>query len=485
VPLVLGVDSSTQSTKVEVRDADDGTLVASGRAAHPPVHPPCSEQPPRVWWEALRSAVAQAGRRDVAGLSVAGQQHGMVVLDDTGTVLRDAKLWNDTESADVAADLVERMEPSGWAEAVGSVPLAAFTVTKLGWLARHEPAVLRRVASVLLPHDYLGFLLTGRRATDRGDASGTGYFDPTNDVWRPDLLDRFVAAGPWADRLPTVLGPTEPLGPIRDDALSTLDLRGPVVLGPGTGDNMAAALGIGLAPGDVAMSLGTSGTVYAVHDRPSADPSGIVAGFADATGRFLPLVCTMNATRVTATVARWLGVTEDELGSLAAETPTDGRGPVLVPYFDGERTPNRPDATGTMVGLDTGTSRGQIARAAFDGVVCGLLDGLDALGGTIGTTPSRIVLVGGGAGSPAFRRTVADLSGLPVLAQAGAEPVATGACVQAAATISGRSIADIQTAWSLDAGTVTEPDLTIERDAVRHRYRRTAASTVDTRRPDA
>jgi xylulokinase len=229
------------------------------------------------------------------------------------------------------------------------------------------------------------------------------------------------------------------------------------------------------------MSLGTSGTVYANHARPCADPAGIVAGFADATGRFLPLVCTLNATRVTATVARWLGVTEDELGSLAAETPAAGRGPVLVPYLDGERTPNRPNATGTLVGLDTGTTRGEIARAAFDGVVCGLLDGLDALDDTTGTSPTRIVLVGGGANSPTYRRAVADLSGLPVAVRAAGEHVATGACVQAAATLSGRPIADSQGAWDLDTGTITEPDPSVERDAIRHRYRNAATSTPDTR----
>jgi xylulokinase len=479
--LVLGVDSSTQSTKVEVRDVDDGTLVATGRAAHPAVHPPRSEQPPRAWWEALRSAVAQAGRRDIAALSVAGQQHGMVVLDGTGTVLRDAKLWNDTESAGVAADLTRRMDPTAWAGAVGSVPVAAFTITKLGWLARHEPDLLQRLASVLLPHDYLGFLLTGQYATDRGDASGTGYFNPTDGEWRLDLLDRFVAPGPWAERLPAVLGPTEPVGPATGQALEALGLVGPVLVGPGTGDNMAAALGIALEPGEVAMSLGTSGTVYANHDRPSADPTGIVAGFADATGRYLPLVCTLNATRVTAAVARWLGVTEAELGSLAADAPASSHGPVLVPYLDGERTPNRPNATGTLIGLDTGTTRAQIARAAFEGVVCGLLDGLDALSGTTATSPARIVLVGGGANSPTYRQTVADLSGLPVVIRTAGEHVATGACVQAAATLTGQPIAEIQKAWNLDAGTVVEPDPRVERDAIRHRYRNAATSTPDTR----
>jgi xylulokinase len=477
VPLVLGVDSSTQSTKVEVRDADDGTLVARGRADHPRAQPPRSEQPPAAWWAALRSAVGQAGRRDIAALSIAGQQHGMVLLDEHGVALRDAKLWNDTESADAAAAMTEQVDPSVWADTVGSVPLPAFTITKLAWLAKHEPRVLERVAAVLLPHDYLNYRATGRMVTDRGDASGTGYFDPGAGAWRPELLERFVGAAPWLERLPTVLGPLEPVGNATDIALAELGLTGPVVVGPGTGDNMAAALGVGLALGQVAVSLGTSGTVFAPNDRPCADPTGIVAGFADATGRFLPLVCTLNATRVTATFAQWMGVTEDELDHLALAAETGAGGVVLVPYLDGERTPNRPHATGTLTGFGTGTSRAQIARAAYEGVVCGLLDGFDALTAVTGTSPDRIVLVGGGARSPAYRRVLADLSGLEVLVPSLDEHVATGACVQAAAVLTGRSIFDVQAAWNLGAGSMTEPDDAVDRDAVRHAYHGAARAT--------
>ncbi len=477
MPLVLGVDSSTQSTKVEVRDADDGTLVARGRADHPRAQPPRSEQPPAAWWAALQSAVGQVGRRDIAALSIAGQQHGMVLLDDHGVALRDAKLWNDTESAAVAAAMTELVEPSVWADAVGSVPVAAFTITKLAWLAKHEPQVLERVAAVLLPHDYLNYRATGRRVTDRGDASGTGYFDPSAGGWRPELLERFVGAGPWLERLPTVLGPLEAAGNATDIALTELGLTGPVLVGPGTGDNMAAALGVGLALGQVAVSLGTSGTVFAPNDRPCADPTGIVAGFADATGGYLPLVCTLNATRVTATFAQWLGVTEDELDVLALAAETGAGGVVLVPYLDGERTPNRPDATGTLSGFGTDSNRSQIARAAYEGVVCGLLDGFDALTAVTGTSPDRIVLVGGGARSPAYRRILADLSGLEVLVPSPDEHVATGACVQAAAVLTGRSIPDVQGAWNLGAGSTTEPDATVDRDAVRHAYHRAARAT--------
>ena len=472
MPLVLGVDSSTQSTKIEVRDADDGTLVATGRAPHPTVRPPRSEQPPSAWWDALRVAVASSGRHDIAAIAVAGQQHGMVLLDGSGRAVRDAKLWNDTESAPEATDLTQAMDPADWAAATGSVPVASFTITKLAWLARHEPWALDRVATVLLPHDYLSYRLTGQIATDRGDASGTGYFDPTAGTWRPDLLERFVGPGPWTDRLPAILGPLEPHGHLTAAAAADLGLEGSPLVAAGTGDNMAAAIGIGLTGSEVALSLGTSGTVFATHDSPSADPSGAVAGFADATGRFLPLVCTLNATRVTAVVASWLDVDEDQLAHLALGADPGANGAVLVPYFDGERTPNRPTATGSALGLTTATSRNDLARAAFEGVVCNLLEGLDALVAVTGAAPERIVLVGGGARSVAYRRITADLSGLPVLVPQHAEHVATGACVQAAAALTGRPIEEIQRGWGLRRGSTIEPGLGTDRTRIRSTHRR-------------
>jgi xylulokinase len=482
MPLVLGVDSSTQSTKVEVRDVDDGTLVATGRAPHPAVRPPRSEQPPSAWWDALRSAVADTDCRSIDAIAIAGQQHGMVLLDGSGAVLRDAKLWNDTESANAAATLTQEMEPARWVEAVGSVPLAAFTIAKLAWLAANEPAVLSRVASVLLPHDYLDHQLTGQLTTDRGDASGTGYFDPVGGDWRDDLLERFVGLGPWQTRLPQVLAPLEPIGRASERGREDLGLTSFPLVGPGTGDNMAAALGIALSPGDIAISLGTSGTVFAVHATPTRDPSGTVAGFADASGQYLPLVCTLNATRVTASVARWLGVSENELDRLASQTLSRPGRVVLVPYLDGERTPNRPSATGTLLGLDTATTREQIARAAFEGVACGLLDGLDALVTKTGLSAERIVLVGGGAKSPAYQKAIADLSGVPVLLPSSDEHVALGACVQAAAVLSGRSITETQQSWGLGRGTIVAPDIEVDRGDVRRRYR--AAARRDDGEPE-
>ena len=249
----------------------------------------------------------------------------------------------------------------------------------------------------------------------------------------------------WAGVVPDVLGPREHAG----------DWRGAVVA-PGTGDNMAGALGIGLRPGDVAVSLGTSGTVYTVSDRPTADASGAVAGFADATGMFLPLVCTLNATKVTDAVRRLLGVGHAAFDELALAAPAGAGGLTLLPYLDGERTPNRPAATGTLTGLRTDVDRGHLARAAVEGVVCGLLDGLEALA-AFAPCGGQLIVVGGGARSAAYRQVLADLTGRPVVVPAVEEQVAAGACVQAAAVLTGAGAADIADAWDLRAGAVVEP----------------------------
>jgi xylulokinase len=447
VPLVAGVDSSTTATKVEVRDLDLGRVVASGSSPHPPTRPPRSEQQPAAWWSAFEAAWQQAGTPDVAAVSVAGQQHGMVALDDHRQVIRPAKLWNDTESAPEAAWLIDRL-PGGrraWAEACGLVPVASFTITKLAWLRRHEPQAWERLAHVALPHDWLTLELTGRLVTDRGDASGTGYWSAASGTYRHDLLALVDAERDWSSAVPPVLGPLEAAG----------EWNGALVAA-GTGDNMAGALGVGLRPGDVVVSIGTSGTVYGVSDEPVADPSGIVAGFADATGRHLPLVCTLNATKVTEAVRRLLGVDHDELDRLALAGPPGAGGLTLLPYFDGERTPDRPDATGVLAGLRSDVSREQIARAAVEGVACGLLDALDALA-SVAPTGGQLIVVGGGARSRAYRQVLADLSGRALLVSRSPEQVATGACVQAAAAVAGAEPADVADAWDLGAGDVVEP----------------------------
>lgn len=486
MPLVAGVDSSTQSCKVVVRDAETGALVRQGRAPHPDG----TEVDPQAWWEALCTAVdAAGGLADVAALSVAGQQHGMVCLDQAGEVVRPALLWNDTRSAGAARDLVAEAGGGAagrrfWAEAVGSVPVASFTGTKLRWLARHEPERAARVAAVCLPHDWLTWRLAGAPGlaalrTDRGDASGTGYWSLRTGDYRLDLLEqafgRVVA-------VPTVLGPAEAAGVLDADALGAAagsgvapsgSAPGGIRLGPGTGDNAAAALGVGAGPGDVVVSIGTSGTVFSVADVPAADPGGAVAGFADATGRYLPLVCTLNAARVLDAAAAMLGVGLDELTDLALAAPPGADGLVMVPYLEGERTPDRPLSTGALHGLTLRTATpAYLARAAVEGMLCALADGLDALTAQ-GADARRVILVGGGARSAAVRRIAPQVFGRPVVVPPPGEYVADGAARQAAWVALGGAAPP---QWMVD-GTreyAAEPV-----PAVRERYAQARDRTVD------
>ena len=478
MPLVLGVDSSTQSTKVELRDADDGRLVASGRAPHPATVPPRSEQEPAAWWAALREAVAPLPRVEIAAVAVAAQQMGLVTLDSSGGVVRPAKLWNDTESAGQSRRLVAQLGADAWARACGSVPVASFTITKLAWLKECEPASWARVARVLGPHDWLTWKLTGRLVTDRGDASGTGWWSPAEGRYREDLL-ALVEARDWQRALPEVLGPLDVAGRVTSEAADQLvpGLAGALVAA-GTGDNMAAALGLGLRAGEVVVSLGTSGTVYTVSEHAVADATGRVGSFADATGRHLPLVCTLNATKVTDAFARVLSLGREAFDSAALGAAAGAGGVVLVPYLDGERTPNRPDATGVLAGLRSDLSAGALARAAFEGVICGLLEALDALPAAGVDATGRLSLVGGGAKSPAYRRILADLAQRPVTVPHGDELVATGACVQAAAMLQRRAPEAIARAWRLGEGAVVEPDPRVDAAAVRAAYARARDALV-------
>jgi xylulokinase len=423
--LVAGIDSSTQAVKVVVRDAETGALEREARIQHPPG----TEVDPAAWWEALQAATSEGLLDGVSAIAVAAQQHGMVPLDVDGKVVRPALLWNDTRSAEAAQDLVEELGgPAAWADAVGSVPVASFTVTKLRWMADHERHHARSTASVVLPHDYLTWRLRGAGAaelvTDRGDASGTGYWSPAEGRYRPELAERALGHLP---RLPRVLSAHEPAGETPEGLL----------VGPGTGDNMAAALGVGASAGDIVVSLGTSGTVFAVHERPTSDATGAIAGFADATDRFLPLVCTLNAARVLSATAALLGITLANLDDLALSAPRGAAGLVLLPYLEGERTPNRPRARGLLAGvrLENATP-GNLARAAVEGMLCGLADGLDELR-RAGVDAKRALLIGGGARSRAVRELAPSLLGIPVSIPRPGEYVADGAAKQAAWVLSG------------------------------------------------
>ncbi len=482
--LVAGVDSSTQACKVVVREAATGRLVREGRASHPDG----TEVHPRRWEDALRAAIEDAGGLDgVEAVSVGGQQHGMVALDEHGEVVREALLWNDTRSAASAGDLVrdlgdgdEAVGRQRFADSVGVVPRASFTGAKLRWMADHEPHRADATAAVALPHDWLSWRLAGAgqggsgssRAgladlfTDRGDASGTAYFSARTGEYRADLLE--LATRGRKPALPRVAGPSESCGAVE----ASWGAAPGAVLGPGTGDNAAAAFGLDAGAGDVVVSLGTSGTVSAVSDTAPADPSGIVAGFADASGRQLPLVCTLNAARVLSATARLLGVDLEELSRLALAAAPGAGGLVLVPYLEGERTPDRPEATGALHGMTLATmAPGHLARAAVEGLLCSMADGIDALAGQ-GTQVSRVLLIGGAARSEAVRQVAAQVLGREVVVPAPGEHVADGAARQAAWVLSG---ADEPPVWggSGSAGaTVVPADASGDGEAVRARYAR-------------
>ncbi|WP_241988630.1 xylulokinase [Cryobacterium sp. TMT1-3] len=424
--VVVGVDSSTQSCKVVSVDADTGELLHLQSAPHPDG----TSVDPQRWWEAFEQAggsASAAGDGRVLALGVSAQQHGMVALDAHGTPVHDALLWNDVRSAPQAKALTERYGASMWAEEVGVVPVASFTITKLAWLHENRPELAARVEQVLLPHDWLTWNILGRppeATTDRSDASGTGYFSVHNNEYRLDLLE---AALGHAARVPRVLGPSDRAGVT----------NGGVIVSAGAGDNAAAALGLGVAEGDVVVSIGTSGTVFASTSASITDASGSVAGFADAAGGQLPLLATINGARTLVATARMLDVDIERFGALALGAPIDADGLLMLPYLDGERTPNLPDATGSLTGMRRANMRPEnLAQASVLGLVCSLADALDSLRGQ-GVPVRQVILIGGGSQSPAVQKIAADVFGVPVVLPAPGEYVALGAARQAAWALDG------------------------------------------------
>ncbi len=459
---MAGVDSSTQSCKVVIRDLSSGAVIRSGRAGHPEG----TEVDPTAWWEALQEAIAAAGGLDgVSAIGVAGQQHGLVALDAEGTVIRPALLWNDTRSADAAATLTSEIGAAEYARRTGVVPVASFTASKLRWMADVEPENAARIAAIALPHDWLTWRLRGygpqndspmgpvldQLVTDRSDASGTGYFDPVRNEYDRDLVAAALRRDAGAIVLPRVLGPSE-----------HVPGRSGLIVTAGAGDNAAAALGMGAASGDIGVSIGTSGTVFAVTDVAVADPAGAVAGFADAAGGFLPLVATLNAARVLDATASLLGVDHAEFARLALAAEPGAGGLVLQPWFEGERTPNLPDASATLFGMTlAATSRENLARAAIEGVLCGLAEGLDRIRAH-GVEAERILLVGGAAHNDAVARIAAQVFDAPVIVPAPGEYVALGAAAQAAWGLEGTA-----PNWPTDSTARLEPDT---RPVIREQY---------------
>ncbi len=439
-PFVAGVDSSTQSCKVVICDPVSGRIVREGRASHPEG----SEVDPQAWWDAFLEAVrAAGGLDDVRALSVGGQQHGMVCLDSQGEVIRPALLWNDTRSAGAAEELTcERGDGDlergarWWAQATGLVPVASFTVTKLRWLADNEPENARKIAAICLPHDWLSWKIRGGfeavglegLCTDRSDASGTGYMDRADAVYRREILAQALRISVEEAEgiiLPKICEPVEAMG-CGDPAQGW----GEIAIGPGCGDNAGAALGVGLGVGQALLSLGTSGVVAVVSETPVEDPSGQVAGFADASGHWLPLACTLNASRILDAVGAMSGLGYEELDEAALSLP-DAGGLRLVPYFEGERTPNLPDATARLEGMTLKNStRAHFARAGVEGLLAHMRFALECVR-ELGVPIEKVLVVGGGARSRAVQSLAPELLGVPVEFPEAAEYVALGAARQA------------------------------------------------------
>ncbi len=434
--LFLGLDVGTQGTKGLVVDVEARRVVARAAEGYEllgGLPAGAAEQHPATWWRAVRAVVLRLLPRldaaRLAGIGVAGQQHGFVPLDAAGEVIRPAKLWCDTATADEAEELSR-----AWGRRVPT----GFTASKILWLKRHEPERFARLAQVLLPHDWIDLRLTGRATMEAGDASGTGFFDPVAREFQREELETIDPRLP--AMLPPLLAPGEPAGHLTPQAAAELGLPAGLLVAPGGGDNMLSAIGSGATrPGVVVVSLGTSGTVFTYSATPLLDPEGLIAPFCDSTGGWLPLLCVMNVTGVVEEVraafaaAGPAGAADlERLTRQAEAVPPGCEGVLFVPYLQGERVPDLPRATGSLLGLRTGSLRpGVLFRAALEGTSLNLAWGVDRLR-ALGVRVDAVRLVGGGAQNPLWRQVLADVLGAPVQLLAEPESAALGAALQAA-----------------------------------------------------
>ncbi len=438
--LLLGIDSGTQSTKVLVVDARDGKVLASAARAYdliPNLPPGAKEQHPHTWREAAAGAIRRALRQanataaEVKAIGVSGQQHGFVPLDKRGKVIRPAKLWCDTATAAECEEITGKLGGlKQTIRALGNAVLPGFTASKILWLRKHEPQSYRRLAAVLLPHDYLNFWLTGRQTMEYGDASGTALLDVRRRKWSGAVLDAIDPG--LADKLPPLIGSDQPAGTLQPSTARALGLNPGVLVSAGGGDNMMGAIGTGnTRAGVITASFGTSGTIYACAEKPVVDPQGEIAAFCDSTNRWLPLLCTMNVTVATELVRQDCGWTHEQFAAAAARVPAGARGLLLLPYFEGERTPNVPAGTGVWFGVNRKTfEAGHLARAAMEGVTLGMNYGLRRLA-ELGVKPAQIRATGGGAKSKVWRQIMADVFNAEVVTLKVSEGAAYGAALQA------------------------------------------------------
>lgn len=438
--LVIGVDSGTQSTKALVVDARDGKVVGEGAQAYGLIDglpPGAKEQHPQVWIRAMTRSIQQALKEaraqlgEVVSLGVSGQQHGFVPVDRGGAVIRPAKLWCDTSTAAECAEITARMGGlKKTISALGNAVVPGFTAGKILWLKRHEPKNFARLATVLLPHDYLNFWLTGERVMEYGDASGTALLDVRRRKWSEAALAAVDAE--LADKLPPLISSDLLAGRLQAQAAKALGLKAGVLVSAGGGDNMMGAIGTGnTRPGVITASFGTSGTIYACSSKPVVDPRGEIAAFCDSTNRWLPLLCTMNVTVATEMVRQDFGWTHERFGAEAAKAPAGSDGLLLLPYLEGERTPNVPEGSGVYFGVTPRTFQAaHFARAAMEGVTLGMNFGLRRLA-ELGVKPKQIRATGGGAKSALWRQIMADVFNAEVTTLRVSEGAAYGAALQA------------------------------------------------------
>jgi xylulokinase len=472
--MFLGIDCGTQGTKAIVLDASTGQVLGQGSAAHSMISGANGrrEQDVQQWLTAFEQATQQALQQarisgeQILGIGVSGQQHGLVLLDAQGQVLRPAKLWCDTESTAENDRLLEYLGgETGSLQRLGIVIAPGYTVSKLLWTLEQHPEIFQRIDKVLLPHDYLNYWLTGRAASEYGDASGTGYFDVRSRQWDLGILQHIDPSGRLCRALPELLEAEQPVGRILPAIAQRLGINPEAWVSSGGGDNMMGAIGTGnIVPGAITMSLGSSGTVYAFTDQPQISEQASVATFCSSSGGWLPLICTMNLTNATGAIRELFDMDIAAFNLAVDHAPIGAQGVSMLPFLNGERVPALPHATGSILGLDaTNLTQANLCRAVVEGTTFGLRYGLDLLRDS-GIQSTDIRLIGGGAKSPVWRQIVADIMGTPVICTEHAEAAALGAAIQAAWCYSNAVGAQPETLSSLcarcvalDASSKTRP----------------------------
>jgi len=456
VPQILGVHAARDSVSLEMREIDTGRVLVSGRAKFASGSDNHGEQDPTVWWQGLLDARHQAGGAlGVAAISVAAQQRGLVALDSDGALVGPALVGDHFDSRSATTALLNERSPEDWATACGSVPDSSFSISKVASIRENRPDDYNRIVALLQPHDWLTYRLGRRAVTDRGDASATGYWSPRENRWRPDLLAQIDSERDWALGLPRVLESGEPAG----------DREG-VVVAAGTGAPMAGALGLLLSPGDVVIDLGLGAQVFSVRELPVEDPTGSVFGFADASGRFMPLVPIVEARLIFDQAASVLGGDRGRFDQWASNSPPGAAGLVFAPPTNRSAINGGGVIAGRLFGIKTGISPENVARAVMEGVACAALDAVDALGTADVATRGKLFLIGGIARSHVLQQCLADLSGRAIYVSK-TDPTVAGACLQAAAVTTGEKVSAIAAAWGLPDTRIVEPDPQFDAEEIR------------------